>query len=231
MKRKCFNCGKEIEKEFKYCPFCSAKQSKGSLLDDIEDIMEDRKMELGLGGFGIGSLFKNFDKIVQSLSKQIESEMRKMDREIKPVKPHIEKHPEAKGFSIKINLSGEQPRIIVKNIGEEGAKSEMHAHAPKKEIGIKKIKEIEKKSPKLEKLPRQEAKTRIKRLGDRIVYEIELDGVKSADDIEIKQLENSTEIKAIAKDKIYFKLIPIALPIIDYELKKGRLYINFKPEV
>ncbi|MEM2772259.1 MAG: hypothetical protein QXR88_00180, partial [Candidatus Pacearchaeota archaeon] len=94
-----------------------------------------------------------------------------------------------------------------------------------KEEKIKRIKDESLKN--IEKLPREEAKYKIKRLGNVIIYEINLPGVKSLDDIEIKKLENSIEIKAIGKDKVYFKLIPINLPIYKYELKKDKLIIHF----
>src|SRR3989344_3748821 len=48
----------------------------------------------------------------------------------------------------------------------------------------------------------------IRRFADRVVYEIALPGVKSIKDISITKLENSIEIKAVSKDKAYFKLIP-----------------------
>ncbi|MEM2768548.1 MAG: hypothetical protein QXL50_01315, partial [Candidatus Pacearchaeota archaeon] len=121
-----------------------------------------------------------------------------------------------KGISIKITFTNQGiPNIdIIK--------------PEKKEIKEEKIKRIKDESLKnIEKLPREEAKYKIKRLGNVIIYEINLPGVKSLDDIEIKKLENSIEIKAIGKDKVYFKLIPINLPIYKYELKKDKLIIHF----
>ena len=45
----------------------------------------------------------------------------------------------------------------------------------------------------------------------------------------IIRLENSIEIKALAKDKAYFKLIPISLPIKDYIIEDERLIIELIP--
>ncbi|MEM4318636.1 MAG: zinc ribbon domain-containing protein [Candidatus Pacearchaeota archaeon] len=214
---KCIKCGKEIEKKFKYCPYCGTKQLKGNLLDDVEDLMNKES-------FGFGFPFTSFNRMIKDLANQIEREMTKFDEEIKTKKTSPLGR---KGISIKISFSnGSGPGVVIENIGEErGGKVDKNSKE------IKKIKEINKKVTAFETLPREEAKTKVKRLSDRIIYEIQLNGVKSLDDVEIKQLENTTEVKAIAKDKIYFKLIPIVLPIINYELKGSKLYIYFKPEV
>jgi len=216
-KKKCQNCGKRIERDFEYCPYCGYKQKKADgLLDEIEDLMKPKAIDLGFGG-----LFGSFNKIIENLVKQMEEEIKKIDKEIKPIEPN--KLKRSPGISIRINFSGGTPKITIREGKKEKEIEEI------KERKIRKIKDIDLK--KLEKLPREEAKTKIKRLSNAIIYEISLPGVKKLDDIEIRKLENSIEIKAIGKDKIYFKLIPIALPILKYELKKEKLYIYFKPEI
>ncbi len=148
--------------------------------------------------------FFNLDKIFLDLMRQIDKQMEEIDKQIKP---------DGKGISIRISFEGESPKISVEKLrGKE-----------------EKEKKILKEIPEIEKLPREEAKTKIKRLGDVIIYEISLPGIKSIDNVEIKKLENSIEIKAIGKEKVYFKLIPISLPILKYQLKNEVLYIYFKP--
>ena len=68
----------------------------------------------------------------------------------------------------------------------------------------------------------------MKRLSNRIIYEIEMPELKSAKDVSITKLENSIEIKGIGEDKAYFKLIPINLPIVDYSIEKGRLILELE---
>ena len=75
-------------------------------------------------------------------------------------------------------------------------------------------------------IAKEEPLTSIKRLSDKVIYEIEIPGVKSIEDISITKLENSIEIKALAKDRLYFKLIPINLPITNYNLSKGKLVLE-----
>jgi hypothetical protein len=67
-------------------------------------------------------------------------------------------------------------------------------------------------------------------LTNKIVYEIDLPGVTNVKDVIINRLENSIEVKAFAKDKAYFKLIPLSLPIERYHLKEGKLVLELKPE-
>jgi len=54
----------------------------------------------------------------------------------------------------------------------------------------------------------EEPETKTERKGNRHTITIKLPGVKY-EDIEIKRLESSVEIRAFAGDKCYFKLIPV----------------------
>lgn len=92
---------------------------------------------------------------------------------------------------------------------------------PKKEISSE-------DSKKIALLPREEAETKVRRLTNKIVYEVLMPGVSSLDKVLINKLENSLEIKAIAKDKVYIKNIPLNLPITNYTLKNNSLIIEFK---
>lgn len=235
----CKNCGKKIEKSFVYCPYCGFRQKEpDGLLDEIEE-MERQPSLHSLPSFPSSfPFFGNFNKIFRNLIANIEREMEKVDKEIKPIKStKLPVARGARGISIKIQMNGGEPKIAITRFGEE--KKEEKESEVKKEIkgetGIKREigmqKDISEKLEKLEKFPREEAKTKIKRLSDVIIYEISLPGVKDIRDVVIKKLENSIEIKAIAKDKIYFKLIPVALSIMKYELKKEKLFIYFNPEI
>jgi len=95
-----------------------------------------------------------------------------------------------------------------------------------KTIKFKKFSEEQIK--KFSKLPKKQPKTDLKRIADKISYEIEIPEVNSIEDVSITSLENSIEMKAIAKDKAYSKSIPINLPIVDYAFSKGLLVLEFK---
>ena len=45
-------------------------------------------------------------------------------------------------------------------------------------------------------------------------------------DVIINKLENSIEIKAFTKEKVYVKLLPVNLPVLNYKLKDGKLILE-----
>ena len=81
-------------------------------------------------------------------------------------------------------------------------------------------------SRKFSDLPKKEPETNIRRFSNKVVYEIKLPGVKTIKDISIAQLENSIEIKALAGKKVFYKVIPISLPINRYNLSGGILTLE-----
>ena len=138
-------------------------------------------------------------------------------------KPSKNKKIKQNGVSIKISsLGNSPPQIQIDSFGE----------SKREEPGVKNIKEMPSKifsmenQKKVGKLPKKEPRTNIKRFSDKVIYEIEIPGVESIEDVSIVKLESSIEIKAITKDKVYFKLIPIGLPITNYNLEKGKLVLE-----
>jgi HSP20 family molecular chaperone IbpA len=80
------------------------------------------------------------------------------------------------------------------------------------------------------KLPREEPKTKITRLSNKISYELSLPGVKKEDNISIIPVESGFEIKAVSDKKSYFKSLQIALPLVGYALSGEKLSLNFNSE-
>ncbi len=76
-------------------------------------------------------------------------------------------------------------------------------------------------------LPRTEAKTSVKRFGDKVVYELATPGVNSANDVFVSKLESGYEIKAIGNKKIYVNSVPINLPLRKYSILKNKLLVEF----
>ncbi len=101
---------------------------------------------------------------------------------------------------------------------------------------IKKIKDLPQTSPKkFAGLPKKEPETNIRRLSNKIVYEIKMPDVKSIEDVSITQLESSIEIKALATPKrkkkyVYSKIIPVNLPIKKYNLLKEKLVLELETQ-
>lgn len=225
--KKCARCGRKIEKEFEFCPSCGANLGRERDEKDFGFLGKDDgfgdffKMPIGFGMSGFGGLFN-------SLLKQIDKQFKEMDKQIsneKINKPaEIRKFP-GSGISISISTStGKQPEIKIKGFGPEAKEL--------KQIREAKItNEIsDEEARKLSKLPKKEAEAKVRRLSNKIVYEVELPGVKSIKDVVINKLENSIEIKAFSKDSAYFKFIPVNLPILNYKLEEGKLILELRPQ-
>jgi HSP20 family molecular chaperone IbpA len=76
----------------------------------------------------------------------------------------------------------------------------------------------------------EEPECEVRPLEDRVVVEIKLPGVRSEDDIRIKELESSVEVKAMVKDKAYFKILtkPENRRIAGKSFRKGVLKIELQ---
>jgi len=230
-KKKCKRCGKKIDKKFDFCPYCGNRTT--DLLEDKEDwgmlgkndfISQEIMLPAGLNSI-FGSLMSNLEKQF----KDIDKEFGKMEKnEVKTEKkfPGIIK---TGGISISISTSNNRlPIIKVNSMGNIPEFQEKTREMKRT------IKEIEPKSlseeniKKFSKLPRKEPNTNVRRLSDKVIYEMDLPGVKSIKDVSIIKLENSIEIKAVAKDKAFFKLIPINLPIANYKISDGKLVLELE---
>ena len=218
--KRCPGCKQGISKKFSYCPFCGfdfressreEAEENDALLDQVESMFK----------------FPNFNSLLREIDKQV----REFDKSLGKENQRIYKKPSsilpAKGISISISTSsGREPVIRVQSFGmPQPAEKIMKQEKP-----FIKPADTSGREDKLAKLPKKEPKTSVRRLTDRVVYEINLPGIKSMDDIAIKKLENSIEIKAFTRDAAYFKLIPIALQILRYYIEGSTLYLELKPE-
>ncbi len=226
-RKKCPECGKKISKDFEFCPYCGCnikryenEKNYGFLGKD--DFLPDFEMKMPFG----------LSRVFNTLMKQLDKQFKELDKELGTVEKIERKGKKARvkstGISISISTgTGKKPEIKVRGIGPG---IEIKQTAPKIEPAKKITKTTmpEAKVRKLVKLPKTEAETKVRRLSNKIIYEINLPGVKSLSDIIINQLENSIEIKAFSKDKAYFKLLPIKLPILNYKLEKEKLILELK---
>jgi HSP20 family molecular chaperone IbpA len=219
-KRKCQNCGRKIEENYSFCPYCGSAMGKDSedkddwgMLgkDDFTPFMDGIKLPMGFNSI-FNSLMKNLSKeFDEQLSKNYFGEEGKTPKKTKK-----------EGLSISISTFGNgPPKIKVSPMGNS------QKIQPEKEIEkIKPDTFTKEKIKKFSELKREEPKTNIRRLSNKVIYEIEMPGVKSIEDISIIKLENSIEIKAVSKSKAYAKVIPINLPITNYNLSEGKLILE-----
>ena len=226
--KKCPKCARKVEKDFDFCPFCGMdfridkrfRQEEDYGFLGKEDTFESKMPEMNMGlPFGFNNLFNSLLKEVDSQFQQLDKEMAKPDQKKKA------SNLNESGISISISsATGKKPEIKINAFGPEFSNLNMKQT---KEIKPERPDISEEQARAISKLPKKEAQTNVRRLSNKIIYEINLPGVKNIKDILINKLENSTEIKAFTKDKAYFKILPVNLPMTHYSLKEDKLIIEF----
>jgi len=205
----CINCKKKTSKDYKFCPECGhflkdSKKDWGMLgkEDEIQDIEPPSNSFFG----GINEKF--LGKMLGGAMKMLEKEMEK----------DMKKSSQAPFTNFKIVINGRE----IKSGGQQRVQQKEKKYAKKidklfSQVNLKKFQESQK----------QEPATDIRRFSDKIIYEIFLPGVNSMDNISISELGNSIEVRAVGKNKAYFKSIPINLPVIGYGLNKSKFTLEF----
>ena len=216
-KKRCRKCGEKVSSSYNYCPYCQTQLKRISEDEDWgllgkNDFMEPEEMRLPIG---LNALFN-------SLVKNLNSQVREMNNINKPKDQKISK--KSGGISISISTSGDRPpEIKVRSFGNVPEFKEKEQQVRER---AKAIKLPVSDSGKFAGLPKKEPETNIRRFSNKVVYEINMPGVKDTRDISIAQLENSIEIKALANKKVFYKIIPINLPISNYNLSGGILTLE-----
>jgi len=209
-KQTCQRCNNKTSKKHDFCPYC------GFCFREKDEFFEPSFNM----GFPFNTIFKQLEKQIEKQFKEIDQQMPTFQEEKKP-------KIMTEGISISISSAGGQPVIKVKNLGNVNRaqdQSEKIKEAKKEQIQKITPEQVEQFS----KLPKEEPQTSVRRLTDKIVYELDMPEVKK-ENVIITRLQNSIEIKAFTKDKAFFKLIPISLPIIKSQLSEGKLILELKP--
>jgi len=228
---RCARCRNDAKDGWEYCPKCGNVLKRRDLFSDM---------------------FNRMRKEMKDMDKTFEKDMQFFD-----ISPFFRQKPRGSGFTIKITRGGNaQPKVSVKTFGNvnknirddiadelqemvpETSKPEHRREGLRRLIPAGRPVEIreQKKEHVREDLQRvcepkitEEPKCEVKPLGDRVVVEIKLPGVKREQDITINELESSVEVKAMVKDKAYFKILtkPENRRISRKTLNKGVLEIEF----
>jgi len=204
-KKKCKNCQEKVNNDYNFCPYCKTPLNNrgedwGMLgkNDFDEEANEFSNLFGGLGGGMLG-------KMLNSAVKMLEREMQK----------------EAKAQKSSHHIFGTNMKLMI-----NGKEVDFNGNQKQNKESSKKLDLPSTSSRRFIGLPKAEPKTSIRRLSDKVIYEINMPGVDSINDISISQLESSIEVKALGKKKVYQKIIPINLPISDYNFSKKKLTLE-----
>lgn len=210
-KKTCKKCGEKVSNKFDFCPYCGLSTSSSNedwgILGKNDHLNEQDIFKSPMfGGFS----GKVLQKMLNNAMKMLEKEMGNLQQgEENPLKTNFELYINGKKINPK-NI-----KVTKKQADNENPKKVQ----PNNEFSQENIK-------KFSELPKQEPLANIRRLSNKVIYELDVPGVKSLKDISIIKLENSIEIKAVAKDKAYKKLIPINLPLSRYKLDKEKIVLE-----
>ncbi|MCR4327028.1 MAG: zinc ribbon domain-containing protein [Nanoarchaeota archaeon] len=205
-KKKCGVCNEKVRNSHNFCPNC------GSQVRDSKDNWGMLgKNDSGTEKIGI---FGNMgDKMIDKfMAKMLNQGMKIVEKELQ------------KGIVKRGSFS--QPKLKLMINGKEILPE--NAKLTKKDPNVKFL-PIEFSEDNLERwkrIKKKEPKSKLKRVEDKIEYEVEVPGVKSIKDISIVKLENSLEVKAVGEKTGYLKRIPIDLPLKKYSLVKGILTLE-----
>jgi len=200
-KKKCPSCANKIEKKFNFCPYCGVsfkvrneREDFGMLgrNDTQGKIQEELKLPFGM------------NKIMNSLVKQLESQLGNMDLG--------EGQGIPKGVKIRV-ARGPQMRQVIR---EEPKMVE--------EVPMVSDEENDRRAG----LKREEVESKVRRLADRIIYEMKTPGVKKKKDVIVTKLASGLEIKAYSKDKCYVKFIPLTVEVIEYYVEAEKVFVELK---
>jgi len=227
-KKTCQRCGKKTSKDSRFCPGCGTPLKKGQkreefgMLGENDSINEFEALSNSMFG-GMGGISGSFmNKMLSNTMRMFEKEMQKeMQRGGSNFQNQNNNPPKTK---IRLMINGKEI-----DLNGQNRETQNNEKIEKQKANTPKFKRFsEEQIKKFSKLPKKEPKTDLKRIADKISYEIEIPGVESLEDVSITALENSIEIKAISKEKAYSKSIPINLPIVGYNLSDGLFVLEFK---
>lgn len=212
--KKCPNCKERIKKSHSFCPYCGFSVNSDSdasdygLLgknDNIEDFKQDSSENL-FGGPFVGRMF---NKVFSMIEKE-------MEKAIKDYETQDKKNSENSLGNFELFINGQRVNIG-NNPGLNKQQKKIRFPSPSDKIIKKSLK-----------LPRKETESKLKRIGNKIIYEVDIGQVDSFDNLLINKLEDSIEIKAFDKDMVLFKNLPVSLPLVSYYLKNNKLFLEFQ---
>ena len=210
--KRCSKCECKVSKDHKFCALCGNNLQGEYEKDDYGMLGKDDSTFGEQMSFSDSFMEKMFNSAMKVLEKQMKNLGGEMSNHNNPSenKPKGDNH----GLNVQFFVNGE--KVFSEGVNKVTAPIKISNNISKEKL------------KKLSELPRQEPKSRIKRISDKVIYELVVPGVNSIDDVLINQLESSIEIKAFSKDIIYSKNLNVNLPILRYQLINDSLIIEMQ---
>lgn len=203
--QKCDNCRSKIDDKFSFCPYCGISfidEEKYAKDYGLLGRGEELDNEIIPAEFSMGITDKIIGSLMNNLIKSFDKQFKQMDRNFE--KAEIKTLPN--GIRIQIGPTASK-KTAQKGIFEKPI--------------------TEKQLEKMNSLPREKAEAKIKRLNDKVIYELNTPGIVSPQDVFISKLESGYEIKAITDKKIYVNSLPVNLPLKSLSISNNKLFVEF----
>lgn len=225
-KRRCSNCEKKIARDFDFCPYCGMhmkdrKKDYGMLGKDdhIDPFLQPIESSSFMDKI-IGGVFSSAMKIMEKQFQEVEeSEMNRKKMNQNSRRQRIPSHLQLYINGQRIPLESQSIAPMIGNEEDEGENVRVLKKTPK--ISEETIK-------KSSGLPRKEAKTKLTRLKDKVIYELDTPGISSLNNVVINKLESSIEIKVYTEKTVYMKTLQIKLPLASYSVRQDKVFLEFQ---
>jgi hypothetical protein len=212
---RCEKCGSEVSEGWSFCPRCGSKIGKARERDMFSDVFERMEHEM------------------KEMSRAFDSNFEVLD-----LSPFFRRQARGSGFTVNITRSGDgKPKVDIRTFGDVNRKEvenevsrlgfrDRISKALKPGEGAREAKPVSSRLGNAK--TTEDPETSVRNIGGRIITEVKLPDVKRAEDIEVKQLDNSIEVRAIAGDKAYFKILtkPPQTRVVRQEFSGGVLTIE-----
>lgn len=209
---KCSNCSSSINSNFSFCPYCGRsllnpeKELKEFGMLGRNDFLPEEFSQRQFAESGGGFADKIFESLINGLMKSVEKQFRDssvMSHEVKSM---------PNGIKIRIGP--------VQSSQEKASKRQ----ASRKTLSPDQLE-------RMSSLPRATAKSSVRRLSDKVIYELSTPGLESPEDVFVSKLEQGYEVKAIGKRKVYVNSLPVDLPLKGLLIQDNKLFVEFKTQM
>ncbi|MBI4181777.1 MAG: hypothetical protein HY520_02315 [Candidatus Aenigmarchaeota archaeon] len=216
----CASCGQAMEKGWQFCPSCGSGKARGF--------------------FDVGDIFSRMRRQMDQMRKEDDAQER--DMEVLDLTPMLRRRQQATGFTIHISSgTGRQPRVDIQTFGDVDRRALQEQ--VQRQLGLRPVPlqgppargpaQREPRTPAraAKSLPvaktTVEPRTEVRSEQGRVLVEMDLPHVKEQD-IRVEELESSVEVKAVAGDTGYFKILtkPERTRLAGWVFKNGTLRLE-----